>query len=493
MSSTSHPVSVPLYICDAYASEHFKGNQTAVCMVPSSVYCMEWSGVKSLEASFGRGEPDHTTQTEEERAAEAQAYADERDAKMGRAFQSIARELNVGECAFVYRIPAAREKDILDKIRVKVNEFEKEYEERVREEESRQMNALLSTEEEGGGRGLAQYEAPAGMVQGVSFSITSFGASFLQTQQMSMIASGNTANVRRPRRMYTQWFGLRWFTPMQEHVFCGQAAIAAAHTIFECARFFHLKSSRHLVNNVPVEFFIPTQTDVLCFVTRAGIISVRYKETNGAGTGAHHNPREGNTAVETYEVHFPANEAVSVQEMLPSGFKAGLAEALGLANGAADIDDIALSAPLSLYVAVLKNAAAVRHCRVQEAALRGVFTGPDFTTARQQHPRLATPHALVITAENDGGEAQILTRVFTPWIGVLEDSVSSFAYTALLPFWLRRLNGSYKVGDKLVFYQASKRGGSVRGIIIGKKADRVALIGSVITFLRGNAMFDVED
>lgn len=48
MSYTSHPVTAPLFMCDTFAQDRFKGNPAAVCFVPMSVYCMEWSTLSNL-------------------------------------------------------------------------------------------------------------------------------------------------------------------------------------------------------------------------------------------------------------------------------------------------------------------------------------------------------------------------------------------------------------------------------------------------------------
>ncbi|GET87605.1 hypothetical protein, unknown function [Leishmania tarentolae] len=145
-------VPTPLMVCDAFATDRFRGNPAAVCLVPTSVYCMEWSAVSSLEASFGRGEPESNKMTEKERRAAVEKYSAERHTKMGRAFQHVAKEMNLSETAFVYRLPASRIRTIQDQIRHKCNEFENEYEEKVRHDhEERSRMSVAFTED---------YEAP---------------------------------------------------------------------------------------------------------------------------------------------------------------------------------------------------------------------------------------------------------------------------------------------------------------------------------------------
>lgn len=499
----------PLFICDAFAEERFKGNAAAVLMVPTSVYCMEWSAMNSLEASFGRGEPEESThQTEEERERTALNYAEDRDTKMGRAFQQVAAEMHLSGTAFVYRLPASRVRLIQEKIKRKVDEFETEYEEKCKlEEDSRRMSAMLVDDEprstladahaKEGEEAAKHTDAMVGLIPSTSFNVGTFCASFLDTRGASSMLGISSTTNRGPRRLHTQWFGLRWFTPILEMKLCAHATIAAAHAIFESSRLCHFLSTRHLVDNVPVEFFIPAQTDVLCFVTAAGIISVRRKDKE-------ENPyaltRDSTTAVESYEVHLPANEAVSIAQKIPPSFKTTIANALGLPDDSV-VGDIALSARDGIYVVELTSAQAVCQCRPEEHLVRAAFKTEDFAAARKKDNSLVNPHGLVVTAENHNAlrhgqseNSDIVSRYFSPWVGVMEDSGTGTAHTVITPYWLRRRqNGVYRVGDRLECYQASARGGRLTSIIIGKKADRIALIGSVVTFLRGDSTFTVEE
>lgn len=502
-------VTTPLYVCDAFAADRFKGNQAAVVMVPTSVYLMDWSSVSSLEASFGRGEPEESEKTEEEKEEEAQAYADDRHLKMGRSFQNIAREMNLSETAFIYRLPASRVRAIQDEIHKKSEEFESEYEAKVKEDE---MNQMMGGEDANAAEAASNPTATTnpghvdpsspGLIPSTSFSMGDFGASFLDVRSMSMTGSVNAARKNRPRRLHTQWFGMRWFTPEMEVKLCGHATVAAAHTIFETSRLCHYQSSRHLVDNVPVEFFIPAQTDVLCFVTASGIITVKRKGDNESSYALN---RDSTTAVESYEVHFPSTEAKPIDDdHLPPEFKQQLLEALNLPYSAEEAaGEVAVSTKNGYYVLELKNPIYVPQCKPNESALRAAFTSEAFKEARKKHGlQLPMPHGLAVVADNakrqlhsgEAGNADVVTRFFAPWMGVQEDPVTGSLYTTILGYWLRRRqDGHYKVGDRLQFYQASSRGGSTQAIIIGKKAERIALVGSAVTFLRGSCTYNVED
>ncbi|KAK7195085.1 Phenazine biosynthesis-like protein [Novymonas esmeraldas] len=525
-------VTTPMMVCDAFTSERFKGNAAAVCLVPSSVYCMEWSAVGSLEASFGRGEPEARDPkiTEKDRQAKAEKYAVERNATMGRAFQQVAKEMNLSETAFAYRLPASRIRTIHQKIMHKCNEFENEYEEKVRQdnEERRRLSTAVTEDDEAPGilsadlqegsmlnnaegvqtpmhptkrpSGIAAPQSPV-LAQGSGFSTAYFGASFLDARaSMSMATIGGEAG-RRPRRMHTQWFGLRWFTPTTEVPLCGHATFAAAHTIFEVSRLVQSENTRHLVSHIPMEFFVPAQTDVICFVTESGVISVRRRKDAIAEVGSSM-LQSYTCSPDTYEVHFPMSEAVSVKEHVPKELYGELADALGLPYGAECVEDIAYSSAMGYYVARLSTPRNVLECRPNSEALRRAFSSPHFTQALKEHAKVLGPvKGLGVTALNEGqltmgpaGHADVISRFFAPWLGVDEDPVTGSLHTSILPYWVRlRQKGHMKVGDQLQFYQASKRGGSLSGIVIGRKAERVALIGPVTTFMRGSCTFEVEE
>jgi PhzF family phenazine biosynthesis protein len=93
--------------------------------------------------------------------------------------------------------------------------------------------------------------------------------------------------------------------------------------------------------------------------------------------------------------------------------------------------------------------------------------------------RLAiTPAGVIVTALADAGRPyDFVSRYFAPYWGIDEDPVTGSAHCSLIPFWLERLQRASLTG-----YQASRRGGIVRGRVAN---DRVMLSGSAVTILRG--------
>ncbi|CAD2221724.1 Phenazine biosynthesis-like protein, putative [Angomonas deanei] len=423
---------------------------------------------------------------------------------MGAAFLNVSKEVGQSESAFVYRLPTSRVKELQQKVQAKTQEFESEYEERC---EDHRMSCGMDELEAEIAKALESSPTakhPGDITTSASINLgANFGASFLQTRSASVF-SLNNGSASRPRRMHTQWFGLRWFTPERESTFCAHATLAAAHALYETARLQQSESTRHVVDAVPGEFFIPSNTDVLCFVTPSGVVSVRRKEKvlpTNAGSGVFEATHVNLNAVDEYEIHFPSEEAINVTSLFPKDAKARLAEVIGLPYGEESIDEIALSPKLGTYVLQLPSAKYVLQCQPDHIKMINFFKSTDIQEVIAANPKkLVQPHCLAVTAENNGelmtrpmADAQVVSRSFSPWDGTLEDCASGSLHCAIVPYWLRKRNGSYKVGERLYCYQASKRGGFVEGIIIGRKAERIALIGSAVTFLRGTSIFNVEE
>jgi len=156
------------------------------------------------------------------------------------------------------------------------------------------------------------------------------------------------------------------------------------------------------------------------------------------------------TAVQTadgIELDFPARPAQKADA------PAGLAEALGLKPkyvGRYRLD----------YLVEAESDGLVRGLRPDMQALRGLPI-----------------RAVMVTSADLTGQYDFVSRFFAPAMGIDEDPVTGAAHCCLAPFWSERLGK-----QRLVAYQASRRGGVLRLRVDG---ERVHLGGRAVTVMRG--------
>ena len=92
---------------------------------------------------------------------------------------------------------------------------------------------------------------------------------------------------------------------------------------------------------------------------------------------------------------------------------------------------------------------------------------------------------IVTAAAEPDAPADFVSRFFAPGVGVPEDPVTGSAHCALAPFWAVRLGTTVLVGR-----QVSARGGTVRLRLDASDAERVTLLGSAVTVVRGTLLGD---
>lgn len=97
---------------------------------------------------------------------------------------------------------------------------------------------------------------------------------------------------------------------------------------------------------------------------------------------------------------------------------------------------------------------------------------PDISALREFPVR-----GIIVTARSNSKDFDFVSRFFAPNVGVDEDPVTGSAHCCLAPYWAKKLNKSRMVG-----YQASQRGGTVR---VRLDNDRVFLGGKAITIFVG--------
>ncbi len=98
---------------------------------------------------------------------------------------------------------------------------------------------------------------------------------------------------------------------------------------------------------------------------------------------------------------------------------------------------------------------------------------------KPDHARLRTipVRGVIVTSRSSNDKFDFVSRFFAPGSGIDEDPVTGSAHCCLTPYWSKKLGK-----EKLVAFQASPRGGSLRLRIDG---DRVRLAGRAVTVLRG--------
>ena len=97
---------------------------------------------------------------------------------------------------------------------------------------------------------------------------------------------------------------------------------------------------------------------------------------------------------------------------------------------------------------------------------------PDFAALRKVPAR-----GVMVTARDESGEYDFVSRFFGPASGIDEDPVTGSAHCCLAPYWSEKLDKS-----EMTVFQASPRGGLLRVQVAG---DRVLLRGQAVTVLRG--------
>ena len=183
--------------------------------------------------------------------------------------------------------------------------------------------------------------------------------------------------------------------------------------------------------------YLGETADTLRFETRSGTLKV----TRGA---------DGFLSMD-----FPAN--VTTDELDNPALLAKFEAALG-----AKVLEPKMRGPYSLFV--LERESDVRNIRYSGAIADALEESPFW--------------ALLVTAPADAGQPyDFVSRFFAPAKGVPEDPVTGSAHCMLAPYWAKRLGR-----DKVVGYQASKRGGTV---VCEMQGDRVSLSGRVAPYLMG--------
>lgn len=193
-------------------------------------------------------------------------------------------------------------------------------------------------------------------------------------------------------------FGIRWFTPICETSIGGHATLAAAKVIYE---------------------IFENKSEILIFHNEGGDISVIRK-------GAYLQMDYPAAQFKKVELTDYMSDALRLEQ---TGLKESFMEACESPN------------PKMLLL---------RLC--DQNAVKMVT--PDFFELYQVQISLGYDE-IIVTARGDD-RFDIVSRTFTPTLGIDEDPVSGTAHTLLTPYWCALLNKK-----SLLAYQDSKRGGEL--------------------------------
>lgn len=121
---------------------------------------------------------------------------------------------------------------------------------------------------------------------------------------------------------------------------------------------------------------------------------------------------------------------------------------------------------------VLDSETAVRNLKPDLKAIEKLVRGP----------RVG---CLAVTAMADEGKPyDFVMRFFAPGVGIAEDPVTGSSFADLTPYWCDRLDR-----DSVTGFQASKRGGTVRGL---QTLSSSRLLGKIAVYLRGELDPSIE-
>ncbi|WP_026176909.1 PhzF family phenazine biosynthesis protein [Desulfurispora thermophila] len=96
---------------------------------------------------------------------------------------------------------------------------------------------------------------------------------------------------------------------------------------------------------------------------------------------------------------------------------------------------------------------------------------PDFELLEQVEAR-----GVIVTSASSNPDYDFVSRFFAPGVGIKEDPVTGSAHCCLGPYWSKKLKK-----NRLIAFQASKRGGILKLNILG---ERIHIGGKAVTFFR---------
>ncbi len=123
----------------------------------------------------------------------------------------------------------------------------------------------------------------------------------------------------------------------------------------------------------------------------------------------------------------------------------------------------------------------VSHEKIDFSKLKDVTTNRGIILTTKGNKHVNNSNISVKRSDSMDGEFDFYLRMFLPRYGINEDHVSGSAYCAVAEYWQQKLQ--CKLGEQMVGYQSSGRGGKVVVTVVDEK--RVVLGGECVTTMRG--------
>lgn len=223
-------------------------------------------------------------------------------------------------------------------------------------------------------------------------------------------------------------YDLRWFTPACEVDLCGHATLAAAHILWETGK-------------LPAD-------QIAGFNTKSGLLTC--KKVNGK-----------------IEMDFPSEPATEKVAERTLFLGLNLMQPTDLLDP--ERRDKPPSHPDVLFVG------ANRMYAIVEVSSEGFLK-----SLRPNFPILKEVPVVGVMVTAKGESSDFVSRFFAPASGIPEDHATGSAHCCLGPYWAAKLGR-----NELSGFQASPRGARVG---VRCEGERVALIGSAVTVMRGELM-----
>ena len=135
-----------------------------------------------------------------------------------------------------------------------------------------------------------------------------------------------------------------------------------------------------------------------------------------------------------------------------------------------------------LTIMGIPQAAEVRFCEPIQKILIEVASkdilhslSPDFQGMLKAIPKMGS---VVVTTASEDSDYDFYSRVFGPWVGINEDSVTGAAHTMLASYWSAKLGKT-----KMRAWQSSKRGGYMNLEI--KEENKLKVTSNAVMVLEG--------